>query len=270
MMKEKIKLGGFIREIKMHGGLYAMMIPGIIFLIIFNYIPLFGITIAFKDANTVNGFFSGKWIGFRNFEFFFKSQDAARIIRNTLCMNALFIVFGTIVAVTIAVCLNEITSRKQVKLLQSTMLFPYMMSWVIMGYVAYAFLNQEYGVMNSVLKFLGMEPVNWYNEPKYWPVILVIASIIKGAGYSSVMYYAKIMGIDQTIYEAAAIDGANRFDMVMKITLPHLKTLIITLVLLSIGRIFYADFGLFYYIPKESGPLFPVTDVMDSYVYRAL
>lgn len=276
MVKEKtIKnnaktTGGFIKEMKSHGGLYAMMVPGILFLLIFNYVPLLGITIAFRDSNTVNGYFSGDWVGFKNFEFFFKSQDAFRIIRNTLGMNGLFIITGTIASVGIAIMLNEISSRRQVKLYQSTMLFPYMMSWVILGYVSYAFLNQEYGFLNSILGKFGIEPVNWYNEPKYWPAILAVVSIIKGAGYNAVLYYAKIMGIDQTIYEAAEVDGASRLDMALKITLPQLKTLMITLILLAIGKIFYADFGLFYYIPRESGALFSVTDVMDTYVYRAL
>lgn len=275
MVKEKatrnnVKTGDFIKEMKSHGGLYAMMIPGLLFLLIFNYVPLLGITIAFRDGNTVYGYFSGDWIGFKNFEFFFQSQDAFRIIRNTLGMNALFIVTGTIASIGIAVMLNEISSRRQVKLYQSAMLFPYMMSWVILGYVSYAFLNQEYGFLNSIMTKFGLEPADWYSEPKYWPAILAVVSIIKGVGYNAVLYYAKIMGIDQSIYEAAEVDGANRWKMAIKITLPQLKTIMITLILLAIGRIFYADFGLFYYIPRESGALFSVTDVMDTYVYRAL
>lgn len=267
-----MKKNGLIKEIKTKKPLYLMMIPGLLLILVFAYIPMLGITTAFKDGNTVRGYFSGDWVGFGNFEFFFKSQDAARITGNTLTMNALFILSITCGSIIFAVLLSELKKEnaRQIKLYQSVMMVPYFLSWVVMGFITFAFLSVDSGFINKVLIALGFSPVNWYSDPGYWPPILVIVNFIKNIGYNTVVYYAGIVGIDETYYEAAKIDGANRFKQMIYITLPSIAPLISVMVLLSIGKIFYADFGLFYYIPRETGVLFPKTDVIDTYVFRAL
>ena len=265
-----MKKNGFIHEIKKNKMLYLMMIPGLLLVLIFSYIPMAGITVAFRDGRTVSGYFTGDWVGFDNFKFFFASQDAARITFNTVNMNFWFILTGTVGAVLCALLLNELKKRMLVKVYQTIMFMPYFLSWVIMGFVSFAFLSVDNGYINSILTGIGMEPVDWYGNPDYWPTILIIVNLIKGLGYNTVVYFAGITGIDQSLYEAAEIDGANKFRQIIHITLPLLTPLISVLVLLSIGKIFYADFGLFYYIPRETGVLFSKTDVIDTYVYRAL
>lgn len=250
--------------------LYLMMIPGILFVAVFNYFPMMGIVMAFKDGMSTRGYFSGDWVGLKNFEFFFKSNDAFRITFNTLFMNGLFIVVRLVAAVFVALLLNELTSKKAIKLYQSTMLLPHFLSWVVVGFVTYGFLNIDYGFINRFLAIFGVEAIEWYSEPKYWPWILTIVELIKTTGYYSIVYYAGIVGISQDIYEAARVDGASRMAIVRKITLPMLKPLIVTMVLMQIGKIFFADFGLFYYVPRETGALFSKTDVIDTYVYRSL
>lgn len=247
-----------------------MTLPGLLLVIIFSYIPMLGITVAFRDGRTVSGYFTGKWVGLDNFKFFFASQDAARITFNTVSMNFLFIITGTVGAVICALLLNELKNRTMVKIYQTIMFMPYFLSWVVIGFVSFAFLSVDNGYINSILAKLGMQPVDWYGNPDYWPVILTVVNLIKGLGYNAVVYFAGNLGIDQSLYEAAEIDGANKLRQIVHITLPLLTPLISVLVLLSIGKIFYADFGLFYYIPRETGVLFPKTDVIDTYVYRAL
>lgn len=261
---------GFINEIKKNKALYLMMIPGLLLVFVFSYIPMAGITVAFRDGRTVSGYFTGEWVGFDNFKFFFASQDAFRITKNTVVMNFLFITTGTVGAVICALLLNELKNRKLVKVYQTVMFMPYFLSWVIVGYVSYAFLSVENGFINSMFKLIGKKPVEWYGNPDYWPIILTIVALIKNIGYNTVVYFAGIIGIDQSLYEAAEIDGANKFQQMIHITVPLITPLISILVLLSIGKIFYADFGLFYYIPRETGVLFPKTDVIDTYVFRAL
>ncbi len=260
----------FIGELLKNKTLYLMMVPGILLLAIFNYFPMIGIIMAFKDGMSTRGYFSGDWVGFKNFEFFFKSNDALRITFNTLYMNGLFIVVRLVAAVSIALLLNELRSRKAIKLYQSTMLLPHFLSWVVVGFVTYAFLNIDYGFINRFLGIFGVAPKEWYSEPGYWPGILTVVELIKTTGYYSILYYAGIVGISQEIYEAARVDGASRMAIIRKITLPMLKPLIVTMILMQIGKIFFADFGLFYYVPRETGALFSKTDVIDTYVYRAL
>ena len=260
----------FLKEIVKNRVLYLMTMPALVIVFIFNYIPMFGITMAFKDCKTANGYFAGDWIGFSNFEFFFRSNDAARVTYNTISLNTIFIITVLIGSLTLALLLNELHHRTMAKVYQSIMFFPYFLSWVIIGFLTYAFLSVDNGFINKILQAMGKEPIYWYSDPKYWPAILTIVNLLKNAGYYSVVYYAGITGIDGTLYEAASIDGASRVRRIFSITLPMLKPLISVMVLLQIGRIFYADFGLFYYVPRESGVLFPKTDVIDTYTFRAL
>ena len=250
--------------------LYIMALPGFLYLLINNYLPMFGIVIAFKRLNFRLGILGSPWAGLDNFEYLFTTPDAFRITRNTLCYNFVFIVINLILSVSIAIILSEIRSRRKVKVYQTVILLPYMISMVVVSYLVYGFLSGENGYFNAVLKFFGQEPISWYTEPKYWPFILVFVNAWKGVGYSSIIYYATIMGIDNELYEAAAIDGAKKMAQVRYITIPLLKTTAVALTLLAIGRIFYSDFGLFYQVAQNSAPLIDVTNTIDTYVFRGL
>ncbi len=236
-----------------------------------NYLPMFGIVIAFKNLNFRKGIFGSDWCGFDNFKFLFASKDALTITRNTLLYNIAFIILTTVFAIGIAILINEIRSRVASRLYQSLILLPYLMSWVIASYLAYALLSAETGLINNgILANLGMDPVSWYNTPKYWPFILTFVHLWKGVGYAMIIYYSSIVGISQDYYEAATLDGASKWQQIKRITIPLLKPTIITMFVLQIGRIFYSDFGLFYQIPMNSGSLYSVTRTIDVYVYNAL
>lgn len=248
----------------------VLVAPAVLLLFVFNYLPMGGIIIAFKDFKANLGFTGSPWVGFKNFEFFFKSQDAWRITRNTLGYNTLFIVLGLVISVSFALILDEIKNRTVLKFYQTVFFFPYFLSWVVVGYALYAFLNIEHGVINTALNSLGIEGKSWYTKSDYWPVILTAVNLWKIVGYYSVIYYAGLMSIDKQLFEAARIDGASKLQIITKISIPMITPLIILMVILQIGRIFYADFGLFYYLPRNIGLLYETTDVIDTYVFRAL
>lgn len=251
--------------------LFLIALPGIVYLLINNYVPMLGVFLAFKDYSLAKGIFGSDWCGFDNFEFLFKTKDAFIMTRNTLLYNIAFIVIGTIVAIAIAVMMCELGERKRVKGFQALLLLPNLLSWVVIGFIVYAFLNADSGFLNNtVLKGLGIDPISWYATTGPWPAIIVIVFLWKNMGYQSIVYMASISGIDKSVYEAAAIDGATKLQQIFRITLPMLKPTVITLVLMSVGRIFYSDFGLFYQVPQNSGALFPVTQTIDTYVYRGL
>lgn len=261
---------------KRNVALYSMLIPGLVILIINNYIPMFGVIIAFKDYKfDGNGFISSllssEWIGFKNFEFFLKTPDAALITRNTLLYNFLFIALTLLTAVPVAIALNSLKSRFAAKFYQSAMFLPNFLSWVVVSYLAYAFFSSDMGFINrKILEPLGMGPVQWYGEAKYWPFILPIVQVWKNLGYNAIIYLAGITSIDTEYYEAAKIDGASPFQQVTKITIPLLVPLMITMTLLQIGRVFYADFGLFFQVTQNAGALYSKTLVIDTYVFNAL
>jgi len=251
--------------------LLLIALPGITYLLINNYIPMFGVFLAFKDYNYVKGIFGSEWCGFKNFEFLFRTRDAWIMTRNTLFYNAAFIVIGTIAAIAIAILLYELGQRFRTKIFQAALLVPNLLSWVVIGFIVYAFLNADTGfVNNTVLKGLGLEEISWYSTKEPWPLILIVVYLWKFAGVSSIIYMASISGIDKSIFEAAQIDGASKIQQILKITIPLLKPTVIILTLMSIGRIFYSDFGLFYQVPQNSGSLFDVTQTIDTYVYRGL
>lgn len=259
-----------ISTFKKNWELLLLTMPAVIYFIVFHYIPMFGAVIAFKFYNYNDGIWGSEWVNFDNFKFFFLSNDAFRITRNTLLYNAAFIIIGTISAVLIALLLHEIKSRKATKYYQTTMILPYFLSWVIVGYITYALLNPNYGILNQIREFFGAEPIDWYSSKSYWPAILIIVNTWKGIGLNCIMYYAAIMGIDQSLYEAAKIDGASKIQQMRYITLPQLVSIITITTILAIGGIFRGDFGLFYQIPRDIGLLYPVTDVVDTYVYRGM
>ena len=250
--------------------LYIMVAPGFIYLLINNYIPMLGIVIAFKNLNFSKGILKSDWAGLSNFEYLFKAPDAFLITRNTILYNVAFIVVNTVVAIVIAIILSEIRSKMKVKIFQSCVLIPSLISIIIVSYLAYAFLSGRTGFINGSLAAAGKDTISLYTEPKYWPAILIFINCWKGAGYSSIIYLAAILGIDQEMYEAAEIDGATRWNKIRFITLPMLKSTVITLTLMNVGRIFYSDFGLFYQVPMNSGALINATNTIDTYVYRGL
>lgn len=257
-------------NIKRHLPVYIMLLPGVLYLLINNYIPMLGMVIAFKKMNFAKGILGSDWAGLSNFKYLFKTPDAFRITRNTIGYNAAFIVVNLVVAVMIALFLSEIKSKRGQKVFQTFILLPYLISMVIVSYLGYGFLSTSTGYINSLLQKLGRQPVSFYTEPKYWPFILVFINCWKNAGYSSIIYLAAILGIDTALFEAAEIDGATKWQQIRHITIPLLKPTMITLTLMSIGRIFYSDFGLFYQVPMSSGALIDITNTIDTYVYRGL
>ncbi len=245
--------------------------PGAAYLLINNYLPMFGVFLAFKDFNYFKGIFGSDWCGLDNFRFLFKTRDALLMTRNTLAYNAAFIVLGTVSAVFIAILMYELGERARVKFFQSALLLPNLLSWVVIGFIGYAFLNADTGFLNkTVWKAFGWDTVSWYSTPGPWPFILVLVHLWKYAGLNSIIYMASISGIDKGIFEAAQLDGASKLQQILRITIPMLKPTVIILTLMAVGRIFYSDFGLFYQVPQNSGRLFDVTQTIDTYVYRGL
>lgn len=259
------------KKFKQYWPFYVMLAPGMLYLLINNYLPMVGLVIAFKDFNFAKGLLGSEWIGFKNFEFLFKTQDAYIITRNTILYNGFFIILNTIVAIGIAVLLNEIRKVFFVRLYQSIILIPFLISMVVVSYLTYSVLSVDTGMINNtILPMFGLEPISWYMEPKYWPFILTIVNLWKGIGFLTIIFFAAIIGIDKEYYEAATLDGASRWQQVTSITIPLIMPVIVMMTLLAIGRIFYSDFGLFYQVPLNSGMLYETTNVIDTYVYRGL
>lgn len=265
---KKLRRSGASRKKNMT--LTAMALPASVLLFIFSYVPIAGLVIAFKDFRYDKGFLGSEWVGFKNFEFFFKSNDAWIVLRNTIGLNLLFISVTLVISVAVALMINEIRSRFAIKAIQTIMFFPYFMSWVVVGYLLYAYLHHDYGIINQILNFFGLESIAWYARSVYWPFILTFMYAWKVAGYYSVIYYAGLMGIDNSYYEAASLDGASKWQMVWNVTLPMIRSIIICMVILQIGRIMYADFGLFFQLTRDQGALYATTDVLDTYIFRAL
>ncbi|MDR1538008.1 MAG: ABC transporter permease subunit [Clostridiales bacterium] len=260
----------FTKKLFQYRFLLLMLAPAVIYTIVFAYIPMGGVILAFKDYNYRDGIFNSPWAGFQNFKFFLNSGQAFKVTRNTLLYNAMFIIINTFMQITIAILLSEMRSRFFKRFAQSMMFLPYFISWVIVSMIAFNLLSYDYGFINSIISSLGFEKINFYASPPLWIPILAFFSFWKGVGYGTVMYLAAIMGIDATIYEAAQIDGANVFQRILKITLPSLMPTIVILLLLSIGGIFRSNFDMFYQLIGNNGPLFNYTDVIDTFTFRAL
>lgn len=259
-----------LKLIKRYFPVYLMALPGMIYLFINNYLPLPGLVLAFKKFSAKAGIWGSKFVGWKNFKYLFATNDAFVITRNTICYNLVFIVTNTVAAIFVAILLSELTSKLK-KFYQSAILLPYLVSMVIVSYLVFGFLSADNGfINNSILEPLGLEPISWYMEKKYWPFILVFVNIWKNIGYNCIVYLAAILGIDRSMYESAAIDGASKWRQIRYITIPLLKPTVIMMTLLAVGRIFYSDFGLFYQVPQNQGALFSVTNTIDTYVYRGL
>ncbi len=249
--------------------LTLLALPGILYVLLFNYVPLFGLVLPFKNYRVDLGFFKSDWAGLRNFKYLYKSRDVLVATRNTIFYNLSFIILGVIVAVLLALMLSELT-RRWVKVYQTIIFLPYFISWVVGAFVIRTFLDMDYGIINRFLIMLGKEPILWYNDPKYWPFIIVIVNIWKTMGHGAVIYYAALMGINPEYYEAAKIDGITKPKEIFYISLPLIKNVIIMMVLLQIGKILNSDFGLFYNVPMNSSLLYSTTDVVDTFVYRSM
>ena len=254
--------------------LTTMVLPGAIWLLLIRYLPIFGITIAFKNyraykPNTFwNNIIQSEWVGLKNFEFL-KSPDTLVMIRNTLCYNIVWIILGLIISVAFAVMMSELRNRFLAKTYQTMMFFPYFLSWVVASYFVLAFLDPTSGLIPSLQRQAGEKAISFYQDTTWWPLILTLCNVWKNTGYSAVLYLAAITGIDTSQYEAAAVDGATKWQQIWHVTLPNIRTMIIILLIMNVGKIFNADFGLFYNVPQNSGMLYPVTQVVDTYVYRA-
>ena len=272
--KEKLTMKDRMKRFKNNKELLLLTILGAIWFLVFAYLPMFGVIVAFKRWRIHGGFFeslmNSKWVGFDNFKFLFQSSDAWLITKNTVLYNIVFIILGIVLPVTLAILLNELLNKKLAKFYQSSMFLPYFLSWVVVSYCLYAFLSPEKGYVNGILQSMGGKGISWYTEPKYWPFIIIFMSQWKAVGYGTVVYLASICGIDKSYYEAAMIDGASKFQQIKYITVPLLKPVMIIMFITSIGGMFRGDLGLFYQLPKDSGALYPVTNVIDTYVYRGL
>ncbi len=267
----KQKTTSKIKKLKRYLPLFIMILPGFIYLLINNYMPMAGLVIAFKDINYSVGIFASDWIGFKNFEYLFSTQDAYIITRNTILYNGGFIILNTVIALVVAIMLNEIKNKFFKSFYQSIILLPFLISMVIVSYLGLSFLSVDVGFFNkTLLPMLGLEEIAWYFEAKYWPYILTIINVWKGVGFLCVIFLAAIVGIDQEYYEAAQLDGASKIQQIWNITIPNIMPVIVMMTLLAIGRIFYSDFGLFYQVPMNSGAIYETTNVIDTYVYRGL
>lgn len=253
-----------------HLPLLLMCLPGAALLFVFNYLPLYGLQLAFRKWHAVKGIWGSDFVGLRNFKYFIESIYFWRITRNTIGYNLVFIISLLVASLIVAILLNEVRSKWQLKYYQTSMIFAQFLSWVIVAYMAYAFFSESYGILNNILRAAGLSEVQWYTNIEPWPFILVFFNIWKNVGYFSLIYYAGIIGIDTSYYEAARIDGASKLMMTRKITIPLLTPQIILILLISIGKIFYSDFGLFFQVPMNVGMLLPATEVMDYYIFRML
>lgn len=271
------KTGNFLKDLKWavkNWPLYTMFIPGFVLTVLFAYLPMFGIIIAFKKVNLRDGIFGSPWIGLDNFRALFRNDSVWDAIRNTLAYNIVFIFTGLVFAVALAVALNLIKNKIASKIYQTVYIMPHFLSMVIIAYLVFAFLNMESGfINNSIIPAIAGEnaqEINWYAKPEAWPFILFIVKTWQSVGYSSIVYLAAIAGIDTELYEAAEIDGAGTWRLILHITIPSLKTMMIIMTILNIGKIFSADFGLFYTVTMNSGAIYPTTLVTNTYVYNLM
>ncbi len=264
--REPLKLS----SMKETAQLDMMVLPGFLLLLIFNYLPMFGVIIAFKDYNPNLGIWDSPWNGFENFRFFFTSQDAVRTIRNTVSYSLVFLVLDLIAGVTLALLFYNLKSKRALKFYNTVVILPRFLSAVLIAFVVYILLSPSYGVLNQVLAIFGIEGIDWYGNAKYWPVILTITHIWQTVGMNCIIYYAALMSLDDSLIEAAKLDGANKWQQTIYVVIPHIVPVMIINTILAMGSIFQGDFGLFYQTPKDIGLLYETTDVINTYTFRAL
>jgi putative aldouronate transport system permease protein len=272
---KRLKENKFLKDVWRYKALLLMAIPGAIWFVFFFYIPVLANVVAFKDFHiSPDGFLSSlqisPWVGLDNFKFLFESNTAWLITKNTLGYNIISLALNLFFAIAFAIVMSEMRNRRAVKVYHTMTLLPYFLSWVVISYFVYSFLSPDRGMINAWLTSHGASGIDWYSDPKYWPFILVFMNIWKSLGYNSIIYYASVMGIDPTYYEAATMDGASKWQQIKNVTLPQILPMMSVLLIMNIGGIFRADFGLFYNIPRNSGALYEVTSVLDTYIYNAL
>lgn len=271
MKKQHVKFGsGLLYDLKHNKFLLLMLLPGILFFIIFAYLPMLGIVIAFQDFSAAKGILGSKFVGFENFRFFLGSPDSFRVTFNTLFLNTLFILSSMVASMLIALMLSEIGNKYFKKGAQSLVILPHFISWAVIGLLAEAIFSSDTGFINGILTSFGKEPIMFYKNASLWPWLLTILNIWQGAGFGSIVYLAAITGIDQEIYEAAKIDGANKLQSIRYITLPLLRATAVLLLIMSVGKIFNGNFGMIYALVGNNTLLYPTTDIIDTYVYRQL
>jgi putative aldouronate transport system permease protein len=261
-----------LQELNKNKALYSMTIPGAIIILLFCYFPMFGLVVAFKNFNFSDGILGSPWSDplLKNFEYLFKSGAVLQVTMNTLFLNIMFIVFGIAFQVGLALIFNEIAGKYFKKITQSMMFLPHFLSWIVVGVIAYNLFDIDNGFINSILSSFGMEEINWYSTPWMWPIIIVVFHIWKSTGYGMILYLASLSGIDPSYYEAAKIDGANKFQQIRYITIPFLMPTIIILFLLQVGKIMNADFGMFYALVGDNAALYSSVDVIDTFIFRSL
>lgn len=265
-----MKSNGFLAEFKKNKPLFVMILPAVVLTVVMAYLPMSGLVLAFKNYRFDLGVFGSDWNGIENFRYLFESGTGWLITKNTIVYNLVNLITSQLLAILIAIFISEINKKFFKKISQSLIFLPYFISWVIVGTFVFAIFNYETGLLNSIIKALGGDPVNVYEMPGIWPVIIACFNSWKWCGYNSVIYIAAIVGVDAEIYEAASVDGANIFQRIRNITLPSIRATIITMLLLNVGRILRGDFEMFYQIVGQNGQLFNATDVIDTYVFRSL
>lgn len=266
---------GFIRTLKDNGTYLLFVLPGTLFLIVFFYIPVLANVVAFQNfqydpQGFVYSLIHSPFVGFKNFEFFFHSADFGLVLRNTVGYSLTFLGLNFVFAIFFGIVMSQMRSKRLLKVYQTSMLFPYFLSWAILAYFLYAFLSTDKGVINHLITGSGGTAIDFYNNPTFWPFIIIFMGVWKGIGYNSILYFATASGIDPSYYDAAMIDGANKWQQIKNVTLPHILPVATLMLILNIGGIFRSDFGLFYLLPRESGTLINVTQTFDTYIYRAL
>jgi putative aldouronate transport system permease protein len=268
--KSRNRFQSVFRELARNKYLYLLTVPGLLFILIFNYIPMLGVYVAFLDFNPIKGLTGSEFVGLRNFDFFFSGLDWPRVTFNTIYLNLLFILGEILSAIVLAVVINEISGKWFKRVAQSVIILPFFISWAVVSIFMIALLSSDTGLINNVLEAMGLQSVSFYSTPEAWPGILIAIRIWKSAGYGTIIYLAAMAGINNDLYESAKIDGANRLQMIRYITLPLMKSITILLVLLALGRVFYGDFGMIYALVGDNQFLYPTTDVIDTFVYRSL
>jgi len=267
--KKESKVLDFFKRVGKEKGLLILALPGIIFLFIFSYMPMFGIVLPFVDYDVRKGLFGSEFVGFENFRYLFENKGTWQIVRNTVGYNLVFTFLTPIIAIILALILCRMTKRS-IKVYQTCFFVPYFVSWVVVSYVVFGFLNMEHGLINSILMRMGIEPILWYNTPDPWPFITILANTWKSAGYSCIIYYTALIGVDKQLYEAAELDGASRLQQTWHISIPAITPVICMLVILDICKTFSGNFDLFYNLARNSAQTYPTMDILDTYVYRAL
>lgn len=256
--------------LKQNVPLILMSLPAFIFLIMFSYVPMFGLVLAFKDYTYRDGIFDSPWVGFDNFKYIFSSGEITRTIGNTILYHIATTVLMLVVSLTLAILLYFIRSPRKAKLYQKNIIIPYLVSYVIISYIVNIFLSSEYGLVNKFLESIGKAPVSWYTKPSVWPFILLGVMIWFGAGIKSIYYYGSLMAIDDSLLEAADLDGASRWVKIKDIMIPSIAPTICIFLILDLGKLLESNFSLFYSVPMDSAALYKVTDVLSTYTYRGL